>query len=421
MEPVLDSPYRPGFGARPAVMVGRDRDLARAVATLTRVRATQRTATGAIVLIGARGMGKTVTLDLIGEQASEQRFVPVTVGFDQQSNSAQRLAVAVAEQVAPVQRGGAGWDRLRHWLSGLSVEVNAGIVKMTGRLPDPTQEPGQRDVLTKILTEASGAVVDRGWSGLSLQVDELQAASHDDLAVFANALQDTRRVSQAPLATFAAGLPDTPGKVMSAATFAERFEFRQLHRLTRDEATIALAQPSQNLGVGWEGAGLDAVLDAAGGSPYLLQRMGEEVWYVTDRAAGDTITADQVRTGLGEVADSLSVGMFAGRFGKATRVEQELMVAIAKVVDNDGIAQSGDIALVIDRTTRSLGPARQRLIDKGLVESPRRGALQFTMPGFAEFVRDKVGTRRYSRGELDQLRNAGRLQQARGEGILGGH
>lgn len=42
------------------------------------------------------------------------------------------------------------------------------------------------------------------------------------------------------------------------------------------------------------------------------------------------------------------------------------------------------------RTTPQLSTARKALIDKGLIEATGQGRLRFTMPGFAEFVRDQV-------------------------------
>jgi hypothetical protein len=49
----MDSPYNPGFGARPAVLVGSDRRLARASAALTRVANSRFPAPSALVLTGA--------------------------------------------------------------------------------------------------------------------------------------------------------------------------------------------------------------------------------------------------------------------------------------------------------------------------------------------------------------------------------
>ncbi|MFZ1283739.1 MAG: hypothetical protein WAQ75_06425, partial [Propionicimonas sp.] len=78
----MESPYTPGFGARPSVLVGRDQVLSRAAATLTRVANSGRSATQVTVLTGTRGMGKTVTLGEIGTTARARGFVTCSLSLD---------------------------------------------------------------------------------------------------------------------------------------------------------------------------------------------------------------------------------------------------------------------------------------------------------------------------------------------------
>ena len=52
-----------------------------------------------------------------------------------------------------------------------------------------------------------------------------------------------------------------------------------------------------------------------------------------------------------------------------------------------GPHRSGDIAVVLRRSARSLGPTRSRLIDKGIVWSPGHGITAFTVPLFDQFMR----------------------------------
>ena len=88
----MDSPYHPGFGARPAVLVGREQQLTRASASLTRVANSSAAAPSAMVLTGARGLGKTVTLAVIGDTATERGFITASVAFDSVSDNVQLLA-----------------------------------------------------------------------------------------------------------------------------------------------------------------------------------------------------------------------------------------------------------------------------------------------------------------------------------------
>lgn len=344
-----------------------------------------------MVLVGARGMGKTVTLGLVADQAVEDEFVAVSVGFDRSSNNAQRLTAAIARAILPLRPPAARWKSWREVASQLQVEVNAGVVKLSGRLPaaDADGGQGQRDALTQVLSEAAELARAKGRSGLAVHIDEMQEASSEDLTVVANALQDALR-HPAPLVAFAAGLPNTAAKVMEAATFTERFDYRPLHPLTEVEAAEALTRPALTLGVRWEPGAVDAVVEAAGGSPYLLQRMGDEVWQLATPASGESLGLATAQRGLREVAESLATGMFPGRYDRASAREQELLAAMAQVVDRDGVATTRDITRVLGRTAQQISRTRAALIDKGLIAPAARGELTFTMPGFDAYVRARA-------------------------------
>ena len=49
-----------------------------------------------------------------------------------------------------------------------------------------------------------------------------------------------------------------------------------------------------------------------------------------------------------------------------------------------------DIARAMGRTLSSLGPARANIISKGMIYSTDQECLDFSMPLFAEFMREKI-------------------------------
>lgn len=391
----MDSPYKPGPGARPAVLVGRERQLARADALLTRVANSGAPAPSALVLTGARGMGKTVTLGVIGDSAHERGLVTAGVALDSVSDNAQLLATRIAEALKEFEHPGArtAWSRVKERLAALSIEVSAGIVSVTSEAPAAraeTHSATEREALASLMTEGARLAVEHDRTGLAIFVDEIQEAPHADLVVIANAIQDALMVPDAPLAVFAAGLPHTPERVMAAASFTERFDFRTLEGLDPDASERALVEPAIALGVHWDVAAVHEVVVAAGGSPYLIQRFGDETWTLAAPEAGSTLTRDTAERAVADVRESLVNGMFRGRWAKATPAERALMAAVAQVVDVDGVALSRHLVALTGRTSAQLSTARHSLLDKGLLESAGHGRLRFTMPGFAEFVRAQV-------------------------------
>lgn len=72
-------------------------------------------------------------------------------------------------------------------------------------------------------------------------------------------------------------------------------------------------------------------------------------------------------------------------------MEQALLSGMAAVAGPDGMVTTSDLVAATGRSTPQWSLARRSLIDKGLIESTGRGTLRFTMPSFAEFVREITG------------------------------
>lgn len=374
------------------MLVGREAVFSQAQALVERVRSTGRGGAAALVLVGVRGAGKTVSLDVIGERARAAGFVVASTTFSSVTDAGQEVARAVAQAMAPFQGPGMPqWDRVRQWLAGWNVEVNAGIVRVSGNLASDSTRgtggpaAGSSAALADLLSESAELAVQRQASGLLLLVDEIQEAKLEDLAVVANAVQLTVRAG-APLLVVAAGLPSAPATLMEAASFAERFDYWELKRLTPAESEVALLRPAAQVEVGWASEAATLALDFAAGSPYMIQKIGDEVWRVASPRRGARITHDHVTEAVTEVLESLASGMFRGRLAKATPAQRDLLVAIAQSLDKDGVASTAAVGECLGKTAPQMSRDRQALIDKGLVASEGYGRMSFTMPGFAEYV-----------------------------------
>jgi len=388
---VPQSPYTPGPGARPCVFAGRESIMSRAGMMLTRVANTQRAAPQPMVLTGPRGLGKTVTLGEIATAATARKFLTCSVAFDGVSDNTQLLALALAQATAPLMRkGGAAGRAFVRRLAALSIEVNAGVVKVTSPAPATVTESADanaRQVLGDLVGKAASLATGRGRPGLVLLIDELQEATRHQLISVCNAIQDT---TDAPVAVFAAGLPTTPDKLMSAATFSERFDYQELTRLDDTAAERALVEPSLALGVWWDTDAVRIVLAEAAGSPYMIQKLGDEAWLAAGEAR-TVIGPDAALVAIERTRHDLGVGMFRGRWAKASQRERELIAAIACAADARGIARTADIVRLLDTTSPRLSKTRRALLDKGLIEAPARGLVRFTMPAFADYVLDLTG------------------------------
>ena len=120
------------------------------------------------------------------------------------------------------------------------------------------------------------------------------------------------------------------------------------------------------------------------GYPYFIQEYGLEVWNYADSSP---ISIDDVSAVREIVNDSLARSFFGTRFELATDAEQRYLAAMASL--SAPPFASAAVAQAFGASgQRGVSVYREALIQKGLIWAPRRGQLDFTVPLFAEFLRE---------------------------------
>ena len=121
------------------------------------------------------------------------------------------------------------------------------------------------------------------------------------------------------------------------------------------------------------------------GFPYFIQEYGRELW---NYAETTPITLTDLDGAREIVQDSLARNFFGTRFEMATDTEQRYLsvYGITRGRSPTRSARSRRPSGVNDQ--RRVSMHREGLIQKGLIWSPRRGRVDFTVPLFAEFLRE---------------------------------
>lgn len=187
-----------------------------------------------------------------------------------------------------------------------------------------------------------------------------------------------------PVAALIAGLPSLRGQLLAAKTYAERlFSYRELGPLPAGAAAAALLDPARAVdgGLDFDRDALEALLSACEGYPYFIQVYGHAAWQVSTAPRVSMADATEaLRLGRRE----LDADLYAGRWERASAAARKYMREMAAL--GDGPVSSGAVARAFGGH-RPASPTRDRLIDDGLVYSPARGEVAFTVPGFADYVR----------------------------------
>jgi predicted transcriptional regulator len=385
MDPVTN-PFAPGAGTPPPELAGRDELRETARVALERVR--RGLPTKSILMVGLRGVGKTVLLDRIRDTAEAAGIFTIRIEAPEHRSLPALLAPQLRRALLRLSRNEKAKDLAQRALRGLAGFVKALKVKYddieVGLDLDP--EPGLADngdleLDLQALLEVVGAAAKGAGTALILFVDELQYVEEVELAALITALHRTAQ-RRLPVMLVGAGLPQLRGRMGKARSYAERlFDFPELGPLMPNAARAAIAKPIASEGVQITDGALGRIVDETHGYPYFLQEWGKHVWDVADDSP---IEIEDVEHATIEIIAALDEGFFRVRFDRLTPIEKRYLRAMAEL--GPGPHRSGDIAKKLDRKVTSLAPTRSQLIAKGMVWSPSHGDTAFTVPLFDEFM-----------------------------------
>ena len=385
MDPIRN-PYAPGAGTPPPELAGRDEIRETARIALERARIGR--ASKSLLMVGLRGVGKTVLLDRIREDADARGFYALGIEASENRSLPSILAPHLRTALLKLSNREAARHLAQRGLSALAGLVGALKVKYqdieVGLDFDP--EPGladNGDLETDLqdLLETVGAAAEAEGTCVAFCVDELHYVKEDELAALIMALHRAAQ-RRRPVIMLGAGLPQLRGNMGRAKSYAERlFEFPEIGVLSDHDARRAIAKPAQAEGVTIADEALDAIIDQTRCYPYFLQEWGKHVWDVAERSP---ITADDVAVASQLATATLDESFFLVRFDRLTLAEKRYVRAMAQL--GAGPHRSGDIAGELNRTVSSLGPTRSHLINKGMIWSPGHGDTAFTVPMFDEFM-----------------------------------
>jgi hypothetical protein len=386
VDPVRN-PFAPGAGTPPPELAGRDelRELIRIALERTRLGRP----TKSILMVGLRGVGKTVLLDRMREDAEGAGIHTLRVEAPEGRSLPAILAPQLRQALLRLSRNEKAKDSAQHALRGLAGFAKALKVKYAdievGFDFDP--EPGLADNGDlendlQDLLEVAGAAARKAGTALAMFVDELQYVEEDELAALITALHRSAQ-RRLPTVMVGAGLPQLRGRMGRAKSYAERlFDFPVIGPLDPPAARMAIVKPVEDEGVKINEYALNRIIEHTHGYPYFLQEWGKHAW---DAAVTSPITAMDVEAASKSAIAALDESFFRVRFDRLTPLEKRYLRAMAEL--GPGPHRSGDISNELGRDVTALGPTRNQLIAKGMIWSPSHGDTAFTVPLFDEFMR----------------------------------
>ncbi|MDV2726433.1 ATP-binding protein [Pseudomonas aeruginosa] len=381
MDPVCN-PYSPGAGTPPPELAGRDQLRERVRQSIGGIRVGR--PAKSVILVGVRGVGKTVLLNqmlrdaeasgnlAVYVESSEYRSLPAILA-PQLRLALLRLSCIVPAKNAAITglRALAGFAKaLEPKFSDLKVGIDYEAEAALAGKGDLEEE------FTTLLTKL-GEAAKAAHTVLVIFVDELQNVAEEQLAALIAALHRVSRLIL-PVALVGAGLPQLRHPAGHVKNHAKRlFDYLEVGSLEPHQTRLAFVKPAEAEGVTVDSETADMVAHLTRGYPYFIQEWGSHVW---DAGQNNHITLADVQKASGHVIAALDEGFFRVRLDRMTVAEHIYLRAMASL--GEGPHRSGDIAASLGRTSRSLTSIRNSLISKGMIWSPPHNGAAFTAPLF---------------------------------------
>jgi hypothetical protein len=360
----VKNPFKPTAGARPPLLIGRDNlreDFAESIENGPG-------APGLLsIFTGPRGIGKTVMLGEIEDEAIEHGWIVIsetaTPGLVARIGSAVRAAAEELGDGPPGRR-----------ITGLTV----GMLRLDTQLP-PAPEVHWRRQLTELLQKLS-----EHETGLLISIDEIHAVDRSELSEIAAVVQHLIR-ENLPIGLVLAGLPKAVEDLLNegVSTFLRRAEKYDLHSTSIEEVNAAFRDTFSDSGVSISAEHLQQLAEATGGYPFLIQLVGYHVWSQAKKA-GDIVTDQALTSGIEKARRRMGATVLQSAYSALSDIDQSYLLAMA---EDDGPSSTSTIAERLGVNLVYGGQYRLRLIAAGVIEVTSRGYVDFAVPTFREFLR----------------------------------
>jgi hypothetical protein len=377
------NPFAPGAGARPPELAGRESIIEAANVAMQRIQRGRQEKSQ--MLLGLRGVGKTVLLNRLAQLAEDMGSIVVPLEAPEGQRLAAFLAPALKSVLLRLSRVAQARELAQRGLGALrgfasAFKVSIGEIELSIS-PEPIADSGNLEIDLPELMGSVGRAAQAANTSVVILLDEVQYLSEEDLRGLIVAMH---RIAQRgwPVILFGAGLPQVAALAGEAKSYAERlFDYPEVGPLPPAAARSALLDPIVEEGESISEDALNRILSITEGYPYFLQEWGKHSW---NTAGKSPITADDVEMASSLATVALDRSFFRVRFDRLTPREQDYLRAMAAL--GPGPHRSGDIADALGIKVQQAGPLRNGLIKKGMIWSPAHGQTAFTVPMFDAFM-----------------------------------
>lgn len=279
----VKNPFVPGAGTPPPELAGRSLVLEKAHIAVSRVR--EGKSAKSLILVGLRGVGKTVLLVRIRDMAEEAKYKAVMIEAHEGKPLAALLVPSLRQILFQLDKVAGAGEKVKRGLRVLRSFM--GSIKLTvadvdvGLSIEPergTGDSGDLEADLGALFLAVGEAAKAAGTAIAICIDELQYLNEIEFSALIMAIHKVTQ-TQLPLVMVGAGLPQILGLAGEFKSYAERlFDYPKVGALAEKDAMAALEAPVATEGVSFTPDAIKEILKMTECYPYFLQQWGHEAW-----------------------------------------------------------------------------------------------------------------------------------------------
>lgn len=355
--------FQPTFGSRPEQYIGRDGIIEQFMEGLREPVGSRNRCT---LFLGQRGMGKTALLLELSDRASEAGFVVARV------TAHEGMPKAIIEQFQ--LNGSPYFSDEKRKVSG----VTAGALGFSFGLTFSEATERQYGFRAK-MSLLCDKLAEKGKGALIL-IDEVQTsvAMREVASSFQELVGDRKNIAIAM-----AGLPHAVSGILNdkVLTFLNRATKVELGAVSTNQIRAYFDKAFCVAGVNISEDNLDKAALSTRGFPYLMQLIGYYVLQYTpsNGEVTDAIIDKAEKSSLKDLDDNVFKPIL-------TPLSDNDIIFLRALARCGGKATTAQIQSCLGKRGPAIQPYRRRLIEAGVIEAPKRGELEFTVPYLADYL-----------------------------------
>ena len=363
---MTDTIFSPSFGNKPGKLIGRESDMKCLMEGIsTRPGSKER----ARIIIGQRGLGKTVLLLELADYARENNYIVASPSV---------VATGMLDRIIEkLERDG------ERYFSSKTTKLTGGSVGVLGFSAGIQTERGSEPVrsfayrLSEICEKAEEQRL-----GVLILVDEVQANS-DELKQLIIAYQEMVGEGRNISMVFA-GLPAAISRVLNdhVLTFFNRASKLMLEPISQSEITIFYRNSFEALGIKLDDETIRRLAKESKGSPYLMQLLGHYITIsVDDNAMPDN---NRIEDAIVMAHNDYVTDICETTLSPLSDKDVEFLKAMSGDDDKSAVKS---IANRLGVESAYVQRYKTRLIQSGVIEQAGRGYVNFAVPYMREYLR----------------------------------